>query len=143
MRPSAIAILAGALVLAGCGSDEQSEPATRSSGEQLTVTETEFRLDPAEARVAGAGAVEVEVVNRGATVHALAIESGTATRSTGNIEPGQTKTLTADLPPGRYTWYCPVGDHRQRGMEGTLTVGGDTTEREPSGTASPSGGFGY
>jgi uncharacterized cupredoxin-like copper-binding protein len=27
-----------------------------------------------------------------------------------------------DLKPGKYTFYCPVGDHRAEGMEGTLTV---------------------
>ena len=26
------------------------------------------------------------------------------------------------LKKGKYTFYCPVGDHRSEGMEGTLTV---------------------
>ena len=33
--------------------------------------------------------------------------------------------LKVDLDkPGRYVWYCPVGDHRERGMKGTITVKG-------------------
>ena len=30
--------------------------------------------------------------------------------------------LSVDLEAGEYTYYCPVGSHRQQGMEGTLTV---------------------
>ena len=31
-------------------------------------------------------------------------------------------SVTADLKAGTYTFYCPVGNHRAEGMEGTLTV---------------------
>lgn len=26
--------------------------------------------------------------------------------------------------PGEYTWYCPVGGHKDEGMEGKITVAG-------------------
>ncbi len=35
---------------------------------------------------------------------------------------GGTKTLTLDLPPGTYTFYCSVTGHEMAGMKGTLTV---------------------
>ena len=39
-----------------------------------------------------------------------------------NLQPGESNTLTVDLPAGSYDVYCPVGDHRQQGMELTLAV---------------------
>jgi len=35
---------------------------------------------------------------------------------------GSTKTLTLDLPPGTYTFYCSVPGHEQAGMKGVLVV---------------------
>ena len=35
---------------------------------------------------------------------------------------GGTKTLTATLPAGTYTFYCSVPGHEAAGMKGTLTV---------------------
>jgi uncharacterized cupredoxin-like copper-binding protein len=49
--------------------------------------------------------------------HAVAIEGESSETVTGaNTE------VTLDLEPGEYTFYCPVGNHRAGGMEGTLTV---------------------
>jgi uncharacterized cupredoxin-like copper-binding protein len=35
---------------------------------------------------------------------------------------GATKTLSLDLKPGTYKYFCTVPGHRMAGMEGTLTV---------------------
>jgi plastocyanin len=35
---------------------------------------------------------------------------------------GRTLRARAKVKPGEYTYYCSVGRHRERGMEGTLTV---------------------
>ena len=139
-------VLAGALAVAGCGGDEQPPPAPVGAGPTLTVTETDFALDPTAARLPRAGAARVEVVNRGQTVHALAVETADGTRSTARITPGRSSTLSLTLPAGRYVWYCPVGNHRQLGMRGTLTVGerGSGPESEqPAREAPGGGGLGY
>jgi uncharacterized cupredoxin-like copper-binding protein len=35
---------------------------------------------------------------------------------------GGTKTLSVELKPGTYKYFCTVPGHRMAGMEGTLTV---------------------
>jgi plastocyanin len=54
--------------------------------------------------------------------HAVSIEGEGVAESGDTVEAGADSTVTADLQPGTYSYYCPVGQHRQAGMEGTLTV---------------------
>jgi plastocyanin len=54
--------------------------------------------------------------------HAIAVEGKGVDKDGETVQPGGKSTVTADLKPGKYTFYCPVGNHRQQGMEGTLTV---------------------
>jgi uncharacterized cupredoxin-like copper-binding protein len=40
------------------------------------------------------------------------------------IDPGGAdETLTVTLQAGTYELWCPVGSHREQGMETTITVG--------------------
>lgn len=40
-----------------------------------------------------------------------------------SVGAGSTGAVTFTLPePGEYVYYCPVGDHRERGMEGRFIV---------------------
>jgi plastocyanin len=54
--------------------------------------------------------------------HAIAIEGQGVEQSGDTASPGSTSTVSVDLKPGTYTFYCPVGGHRAAGMEGKLTV---------------------
>lgn len=54
--------------------------------------------------------------------HAIAVEGQGVDKDGETVQPGGKSTVTAKLKPGKYTFYCPVGSHRQSGMEGTLTV---------------------
>ena len=38
------------------------------------------------------------------------------------VQPGGTSTLSVNLKPGKYEFYCPFDSHKQQGMTGTLTV---------------------
>jgi plastocyanin len=73
---------------------------------------------------ASAGSVTVTLDNPSGNElpHAIEIEGNGVEEETETIEPGARASVTVDLRPGRYTFYCPVGDHRAAGMEGTLTV---------------------
>ena len=131
--------------------------ATAPAGRAATtirVRETEFKLSPANPRVARTGVVAFRVTNAGDVTHALEVEGPKGEQETEPIEPGGSATLRVDLDKaGRYTWYCPIGDHEDRGMRGKITVadggasgGGDErTETEPQerGGGSGGGGGGY
>jgi plastocyanin len=65
--------------------------------------------------------VTIEFANEASIPHAVAIEGNGVEESSETINGGST-TLSADLEAGEYTFYCPVGSHRDGGMEGTLTV---------------------
>ena len=119
----ALLLSAGVLLAAGCGDDEDegggggaaSTPeATEDSsggggGEALTLT------------AAPAGSVTIKLVNESDVPHAVEVEGNGVEEESEQITGGETE-LTVDLEAGEYTFYCPVGQHRQNGMEGTLTV---------------------
>jgi hypothetical protein len=91
------------------------------------VTETEFELQPKDLSVPRTGKVAINVRNEGAVQHALEVEGegGAGEVETQPIAPGGTATLEFDFKePGRYKWYCPIGDHEQRGMVGKIVVAG-------------------
>jgi hypothetical protein len=83
----------------------------------------EWLIDmPAETR---AGQVNFVVTNEGSEAHSLIVEgNGLNFELPAPLHPGQATILSAELPPGEYVVYCPVGDgqHREEGMETTLVV---------------------
>lgn len=132
------------LALAGCGEDregsveERGGSATGTTGTTGTTTtptpggasvaevdvkETDFELDPKNPRIAKAGVVTFHVENAGKAPHALEVEGPKGEVETETLQPGDSATLKADLSKaGTYKWYCPVGDHEQRGMVGRVRV---------------------
>jgi plastocyanin len=40
----------------------------------------------------------------------------------GKVAPGKYADLTLHLPPGRYSLWCSIADHRRKGMHATLLV---------------------
>lgn len=71
---------------------------------------------------AKAGNVTIQMSNPSSIDHGISVE-GSGVDATGTtVSQGGTATVTANLKPGTYTFYCPVDSHRQQGMQGTLTV---------------------
>ena len=54
--------------------------------------------------------------------HAVEIEGKGKEKKSKVINPGGTATVTITLKRGTYEFYCPVGNHKAAGMEGTLIV---------------------
>jgi plastocyanin len=137
---SAVALLCVTGVLAACGDDDEdsgggggSAPAATESGgggggASLSLTAAEpgpekYAFDPAKL-TADAGSVTIALDNPSdnKAPHAVEIEGNGVEEVSDTASPGAKAEVTADLEPGEYTFYCPVGDHRSEGMEGTLTV---------------------
>jgi plastocyanin len=70
---------------------------------------------------ATAGSVKITAQNPQSVDHNIAV-TGNGVDQKGPIVQKATSTVTVDLKPGTYTFYCSVPGHREGGMEGTLTV---------------------
>jgi uncharacterized cupredoxin-like copper-binding protein len=130
----------GLLVLAGCGSSSSSSktsptvstltatsaPASgAAAGSALSLaanTEGQLKYDKSSL-TAKAGKVTIAFTNMAPLSHDVVVASSSGA-VLGALTPfqGATKTLSVELKPGTYTFYCSVPGHRQAGMEGKLTV---------------------
>jgi plastocyanin len=123
-------LLSVALLAAGCGDDNgdggdggDGGGSGGGGGGGLTLT-----ADPGGAiswepgsLSASAGSVTIKLVNQSDIPHAVEVE-GNGVEEESDTVTGADTELTVDLEPGEYTYYCPVDNHREQGMEGTLTV---------------------
>ena len=107
------------------GAPESTAPAASPGPTQAqTVTATEgemyIRLSQEEFT---AGSLTIEVTNEGSASHDLVVErDGNDVAGTDLIAPGGSATLTVELEPGEYVFYCSVANHRAMGMEVAVTV---------------------
>lgn len=124
---AALAAGCGASVLtAGCGASVTQRV---GSGRRLAVVVSEYLLRPNRVSVP-AGRLTVAVRNDGRLAHDLAIicarparpGGSTVAASTPPIPPGHAATVTATLPPGRYTLASTLLSDQSLGVNGTLTV---------------------
>ena len=126
-----------AVPVVGCGGNSSSDnstsnaatPATTSGasggdGGTVNLTATDFKFNPSEPAVKS-GKVTFDMKNDGQVTHSLEIEDVTPGHDQeleGTVSPGSSGTLTANLAPGKYEFYCPVDHHKQMGMTGEITV---------------------
>jgi plastocyanin len=132
----ALVLATGVLTAAGCGGDDDSGSSgsgggtgTESSsgsggggGETLTVTADPggaISWDKSELS-AKAGKVTLKIVNESEIPHAIEVEGNGVEEESDTVTGGNAE-VSVDLKPGKYEYYCPVGNHRQT-MKGTLTV---------------------
>jgi plastocyanin len=149
-KVSTLFVIAGLLALAGCGSSSTStsSPASSPSSSAATPTTSSSAATPSPAPAAGggqplnlaaepegqlkfnttsltakAGKVAIAFTNKASLGHNVTVASSSGA-VLGALETfqGGTKTLTLNLKPGSYKFYCSVPGHRAAGMEGTLTV---------------------
>ena len=145
----ALAALAAAVTIAACGSDSNDDsgsttqaPASTAATEAATTATTteaasgagetvKLSADPGGALkfdktdlTAKAGKVTLDMANPSSSgaPHAIAVEGNGVDKDGETVQPGGSSSVTVDLKPGKYTFYCPVPGHEEAGMKGTLTV---------------------
>jgi plastocyanin len=99
-----------------------SDPAS-AAPTRLRVVADEYSLALSRASVPNKR-VRIRFVNNGAIPHNLRLRrrGGTTTYRIPVTQPGEGKTRTFRLRPGRYSVWCSVGNHRALGMETALRV---------------------
>jgi len=136
MRPRILALVAvlTALVLAagGCGDDDSDEgnggggePAGGGGGSASTLklsapADGAIKFDKTSLSTKP-GKVTIDFDNPSDVPHAVEVEGNGVEEETETVT-GSSAKLTVDLKKGEYEFYCPVGNHEEEGMKGTLTV---------------------
>jgi plastocyanin len=148
---STVSLALGLLALAGCGSSSSNStsssaaaptPTTSAPGPSTTAaastpaapagagsslslsanSEGQLKYNTTSL-TANAGKVSIAFSNPAPEGHNVTIETsaGKVIGATPTFQ-GGSKTLSVDLKPGTYKFFCSVPGHRMGGMEGTLTV---------------------
>jgi len=135
MRRTLIALALATAVLAGCGGDDDESSATPSppaaeapasdggGGQTVQVSapaDGSLKFDQSSLQ-AKAGKVTFKFDNPSGVPHAFEVEGKGVEEETDTITKSKA-SVSVDLKPGAYEYYCPVDGHRQAGMEGKLTV---------------------
>jgi len=146
VRAMSLLMTGVALVVAGCGgssssssassapststaasapaaSTSASAPASSRQGETVHLAAVLGKLAfDTKTLQAKAGTVTVSMSNPSTFPHGISVEGNGVDKDGQIVQHGGTSTVTVNLKPGTYTFYCPVPGHRQAGMQGTLTV---------------------
>jgi plastocyanin len=111
-------------------SSTASTPASGESSSAGATSDVSLEANPegqleynTKSLTAKAGKVTVNFKNMSSLMHNVTVESssGSQVGATPTFS-GSTKSVTLNLKPGTYKFFCSVPGHRQAGMEGTLTV---------------------
>lgn len=128
---------------AACGGEDATD-GNAGAGDTLEIVLSDFAVEPPTGSLEP-GTYTARVVNEGGTVHALKVDGPTGETESAQLQPGESAELELDLSEaGEYELTCPVGDHRDRGMEASLAVGGGggATTTEDT-TTDDEGGYRY
>ncbi|MDX6651959.1 MAG: hypothetical protein QOJ38_740 [Solirubrobacterales bacterium] len=136
----ALAALA-ALALAACGSSSNSDSNSTSTPAAAPTTTgasgggskgggstLQLAADPSALKYdttslsAKAGKVTIDFDNPSAIGHDVSIDGPSGDIGKTAVITQSKASLTVDLKPGSYTFYCSVDGHKDAGMQGTLTV---------------------
>ena len=138
---AALAICAAFLTACGGNNSADTQASAKSgsssSGQALTATEADFSITLDKDKLTAgtydidvvnkdkltAGTYDIDVVNKGHATHDLVVaKDGKNIGQSDTVAPGKSTTLTVTLESGDYVFYCNIGNHRDKGMETTVSV---------------------
>jgi plastocyanin len=137
MRTISVLVAALALALAGCGGSSNENAGSNTTGSSATPASNSGGSSsgglalsaPADgslkfdktALTAKAGKVTIDFDNQASIPHGIGVKGNGVDQKSDEVTNAKT-SVTVNLKPGTYEFYCPVPGHEQAGMKGTLTV---------------------
>jgi plastocyanin len=106
------------------GEAAEQQGAGEDGGRVLTLSadpEGDLSFDT-RALDARAGQITIRMENPSSVPHNVSLKGRGVDEEGRTVGQGGTSTVTAELRPGEYPFYCSVPGHREGGMEGTLAV---------------------
>ena len=107
------------------GSSSTSKPSAPTGGGTAIAADPSGQLKFDKTSLSSkSGKVTFTFTNKSSVPHNFTIQKGTSGATIGATPTfaGGSKTLSVNLKPGTYTFFCSVPGHRQAGMQGTLTL---------------------
>ncbi len=101
-------------------------PAAAGLATDLTIALRDIFFDPSTFSMPADTDVTLTIPNLGAAVHNFNIDANANPSDpnihSGDVNPGETATLTINLPAGKWFFYCNIPGHANAGMVGIITV---------------------
>jgi plastocyanin len=105
------------LTVLSCGDSNRD-----NGGNVVEVTLSDYSME-VDSKGVRPGEVLFMVKNDGNIEHNFVIEGvNTMQRFADNLKPGETRSVRVRLQPSRYNLYCPIDDHKNKGMANVLKV---------------------
>lgn len=104
---------------------QNTEEQLDQRAQRIEIKARDFQYNPSQIRVQAGEQLSIRLINNGQTEHNIEFELPEGEEKLEkNLQPDERGTLefTAPQEQGTYPFYCPVSDHRERGMTGELIV---------------------
>jgi plastocyanin len=124
----AATVAVAAVLAAGCGGSSGGGGSSSAGSTPANAQVVEIDVAPSgfafvkTTATARAGTVELRSKNPQSVTHDISIKGNGVDEQGNQVSTNGVSTVTADLKPGKYTFYCSVPGHEEAGMKGTLTV---------------------
>jgi plastocyanin len=101
----------------------KAQPAAKGPGGtlKLAADPTQIAFDKTSL-TSKPGTVTIDFDNPSQVSHDVAIEKAGKEIAKSDLIASSSTSVSADLAPGKYVFFCSVPGHREAGMQGTLTV---------------------